>query len=320
MNLPSPNPGSPRWLHLLAVLTVLFTLPLLFLGAGVTTHGVGMADPHGFRPPWVIVRILAESTGFDIRLEYGHRTFGFLVGLCAIALAIGCWFFDRRGWMGWLAFVALGMICLQGTLGIFRVDYNELYGRTFAMIHGMFAQLVFGTLVSLALFTSRRWASDGEHAMTPALQRGSIVTMLIVFVQLLLGGLVRHQESPVGPRAHLLGAFVVTGALVWLLKLIRECEAPERFRTQRWLIKGLLMLQLWLGVEAWLAKFFVATAVQQQALEPMPMHAEWLRTAHYLVGTLLFGTTVVVALVANRRALPLEQTIVAPARELEGVR
>jgi hypothetical protein len=52
----------------------------------------------------------------------------------------------------------------------------------------------------------------------------------------------------------------------------------------------------------------------------MPTHAEWIRTAHYLIGTLLFSTTVAAALIANRRPLVVAETIPAPPRELEGVR
>src|ERR1035438_4858291 len=95
----SITPASPRWLHALAVLTVLLTLPLLFLGAGVTSHGVGMVDPRGFRWPWEILRGLFDNNGFGWLLEYGHRTVAYLVGFCAIFLAIGCWFCDRRPWI-----------------------------------------------------------------------------------------------------------------------------------------------------------------------------------------------------------------------------
>src|SRR5207253_11119607 len=110
MNLASTNtPVPPRWLCWLAVTTVILTLPLLFLGASVTSHGVGMVDPRGFRPPWEIVQGLLENTGFDWRLEYGHRILGFLVGLCGILLAVGCWFFDSRPWMGGIGFLALGL-------------------------------------------------------------------------------------------------------------------------------------------------------------------------------------------------------------------
>jgi heme A synthase len=187
----------------------------------------------------------------------------------------------------------------------------------FALIHGCFAQIVFATLVSLALFTSRRWTTDPMEGASPAVKRWSLVTMLLVYGQLVLGGLVRHTDDLLGPRGHLLGAFVVTGAILWLLKLMRESESAERFRVQRVLLMAFLALQLLLGVESWLAKFHVDYAANMTALAPLPMHAEWIRTLHYLVGTLIFSTTVTVALVAHRR--PVAIAIPERSRELEGV-
>ena len=318
MNCRIPTaPVCPRWLHGLAVLTALLTLPLLFLGAGVTSHGVGMVDPRGFRPPWEILNGLVENSGLDWRLEYGHRTFGFLVGVCGIGLAVGCWFFDRRPWMGWIGFLALAMIGLQGLQGINRVDYNALHGRTYAMIHGVFAQLVFATLVSVVVVTSPLWLSERSESASPALRRWSIFTALIVFVQLVLGGIVRHQDSPLGPRGHLLGAFVVVGVIVWLLKLTGESDARDLFRKNRIGLMVFLTVQLVLGMESWLARFFVATADLPQ-LAPVPMHAEWVRTGHYVVGSLIFAQAVAVALIAQRRPALIMEAAPVRSRELEG--
>ena len=311
------TPVCPRWLHGLAVLTALLTLPLLFLGAGVTSHGVGMIDPQGFRPPWEIVSDLIDKSGLPFRLEYGHRTFGFLVGFCGIGLAVGCWFFDRRPWMGWIGFLALAMICVQGLLGRNRVDDNALNGRTYAMIHGIFAQFVFATLVSVAVLTSRRWLAERKESASPALRRWSIITALVVFCQLVLGGVVRHSDSPLGPRGHLLGAFLVVGAVVWLLKLMRESESAERFRSARISLMLYLTLQLLLGMESWLARFFVATADLPQ-LAPVPMHAEWVRTGHYVMGSLIFASSVAVALLAQRKPALAAEEAPLPSRQLEG--
>lgn len=314
MHSDSTNSGSPRWLHGIAVLTVMCTLPLLFLGAGVTSHGVGMVDPRGFRWPWEIVRVLLENNGLAWLLEYGHRTFGFLVGMCGIAFAVGCFFGERRTWLRWAGCLPLVMIVSQGLLGIFRVDYNALHGREFAMVHGMFAQLVLAVLVGATVVTSRRWASEREE-VSPGLRRWSIATAAIIFAQLVLGGMVRHSDSLLGPRGHLLGAFVVVGAVVWLLKLLRE---NGQFGFARVALMGLLALQLVLGMESWLAKYFVPTAVSHETLAPAPMHGEWIRTAHYVVGSLLFATSVSVAILAQRRAVPALEPAPRVMHELEG--
>jgi heme a synthase len=341
MNCDSTTSVCPRWLHGLAVLTALLTLPLLFLGAGVTSHGVGMVDPRGFRPPWEIINGLLQNSGLDWRLEYGHRTFGFLVGMCGIALAVGCWFCDRRPWMGWIGVLALGMICAQGALGIFRVDYNALHGRTYAMIHGIFAQLVFAVLVSIALLTSRRWTTDPFETSSVALQRWSIAAAMLVFGQLVLGGLVRHTDSLLGPRGHLLGAFAVAAAIVWLLMLMHKSahlsplplgegpgvraeastafthSAREECPVAQIALIALLTLQLLLGMESWLAKFFAPGADLPQLL-PVPMHTEWVRTAHYLIGSMIFATTVSVALFAQRKPALVMAAAPMRSRALEG--
>jgi hypothetical protein len=79
----------------------------------------------------------------------------------------------------------------------------------------------------------------------------------------------------------------------------------------------LLGVQLLLGVESWLARFHVPSADLPQ-LEPVPVHAEWVRTAHYVVGTLMFASTVTIALIAHRKSASVTDTVPARSRELEG--
>jgi hypothetical protein len=87
---------------------------------------------------------------------------------------------------------------------------------------------------------------------------------------------------------------------------------------ERILLVALLTVQLVLGVESWLARFHVPQADLPQLL-PVPMHAAWVRTAHYVVGALLFATTAAVALRAQRKTgVVLEAEAIRP-RELEGV-
>jgi len=307
------NQATPRWLHGWAVLTVLVTLPLLFLGAEVTTKDVGMADPQGYRHPWELLKVLAESVGFGgLQIEYSHRVAGFTVCMCAIVLVAGLWIFERRRWVCWAAVLALALICVQGLLGIFRVNLNELYGRTYAMIHGCFAQLVIAALVSIALFTSRGWTRD--HAETPAslaLRRWSLLTMLLVYGQLVLGSLVRHRDFLLGSRLHLLGAFVVVAAVLWLIKLTWESDRRPQLAFSVKALIVLVGLQIMLGTEAWLGR-----AMQFYLREPGSMASDWVRSAHYVSGTLIFATSVVIAWKANRRPIVLEEP--TTVRTLEG--
>jgi cytochrome c oxidase assembly protein subunit 15 len=314
--------APPRWLHRLAWLTVCATMLLLVLGAGVTSFDVGMVDPEGYQHPWVIVQVLLQNNGFSWLLEYGHRAMGMIVGLLAIGLAIG-FGMTTAGRTRWLGLLALTLVIAQGMLGKYRVDLNALYGRTYAMVHGCFAQIVFAVLVCLVVVTSRRWQrSYPEHSVSPQLKRWSLLAMFAVYGQLVLGGLVRHKESLLGPRGHLLGAFLVVIVVAWLAKLILESECRDRMMGTLMGLAVLVGIQLLLGIESWLAKFFVPD-LRSEAIAPIPLHSQWVRTAHYVVGTLIFAHVVILALKANLQPslIQSEDAEAVPPlnRTLEGV-
>jgi cytochrome c oxidase assembly protein subunit 15 len=331
MHPSSSSPAPPRWLHAWAVLTVVATLPLLFLGAEVTTKDAGMSDPVGYRHPWELLQLLADAIGLGLQIEYSHRLAGFTVGICAIVLAVGMAICDKRRGMRWLGLVALVLVCLQGMLGKYRVDLNALFGRNLALVHGAFAQVVIATLVSIAVVTSRGWINDvarrgagqlGPRISEPAgledsprgvgLARWSLLTTALIFGQLILGGVLRHQDFLLGSRLHLAGAFVVLGAVLWLIKLAHDSERRASLSRSIKVIAIMLGVQLLLGIEAWMGRaqlFYIPSARS-------PAFADWLRSAHYVIGTLIFATSVVIALKANRRVVAVENE--APACTLEG--
>jgi cytochrome c oxidase assembly protein subunit 15 len=320
----------PRWAHALAVATALAALPLLTFGAEVTSHGVGMVDPKGFRWPWEIVPLWAEAMGqgnFGLFIELTHRLFGFLVGILAIALCVGL-FVSGRGWKRWLGALALAAVITQGLLGRYRVDLHALLGHTLPLVHGCFAHLVFALLVSVAVWTSRTWNGPAPALASPALARvrhWSVLTAGLIYVQLVLGALVRHKDLPLGARAHLLGAFVVVAAVAWLVKLTFDVPARERQGGAGVVVlAALVTVQLYLGVESWLSKVesglqqFQAAGYLQRQFTPLPVQSEMIRSAHYLVGALTFAAAVTAALLTNRQAGWAARTAPAPARRLEG--
>jgi heme A synthase len=305
------------------VATALATLPLLTFGAEVTSHGVGMVDPKGFRWPWEIAPLWADAIrqgNFGLFIELTHRLFGFLVGILAIVLCVSL-FLTGRGGKRWLGVLALGAVITQGLLGRYRVDLHAVLGHTLPLVHGCFAHLVFALLVSVAVWTSRTWSAPAPAVASPTMVRvrhWSVLTAALIYVQLVLGGLVRHKDLPLGARAHLLGAFVVVAAVVWLVKLTFDVPARERQGgTAVAVLAALVIVQLLLGVESWLSKFQVPGYMPRQ-LEPLPVQTEWIRSAHYLVGALTFAAAVTAALLANRQAGWAARAAPAPAGRLEG--
>ncbi|HZU38993.1 MAG TPA: COX15/CtaA family protein, partial [Gemmataceae bacterium] len=280
------------------------------------------------RLPWHIALLHnLRDYGPAYIIEHTHRVCGWLVGLFSIGLAIGFWRTEPHGSARrWLGIAALGAVLLQGVLGIFRVSLNAWFGPQFAFVHGCVAQLVFALLVTVAVVSSRSWVTPTQTlpaADTLPLRRWSLYTAVLVFLQILLGAIVRRTFVPWGPRLHVLFAFVVAGAILWLAWTALESPARDRSLVRGvGLLGGLLVLQLMLGMESWLAKFWIPEMQHYEMytqLKPLLVHGEGIRSLHYLVGSLLFASTVAVTVQAHRRTSWAVQPATEPIGHLEGV-
>jgi hypothetical protein len=107
--------------------------------------------------------------------------------------------------------------------------------------------------------------------------------------------MVRHISTPMGPRLHLLLAFVSVVALVI------TCGRLWRVNLARGLVVATLSIvavQLLLGMESWLVRFadgFTASEFRRITEEDAV-----LRTVHAVVGYLLFAASIVLAVRVNQ--------------------
>jgi heme A synthase len=289
---------APRWLYRWAVATVVATAVLLLIGAVVTTFRVGMADPIWPTAPWHLLLISWDEPKTGFLIEHTHRAVGYLVGCFVIVLALGLWLERTPRWLKALGAAALGCVIVQGLLGGFRVFLNAWLGPNLAAVHGLFAQVVFSLLVSLAVLTSPRFAARAlprEDAHALRWIAGALV--LCTLAQLAWGVLLRHLHGPFPPRAHLLTAFAVVGLAAWL-------AAAAAARPTAWqLLRGplvflgcCLMLQVALGVEAWMSK----PAITEPDYDPLTISQAILRTGHVLLGAVILATTVSLTLLVWR--------------------
>jgi cytochrome c oxidase assembly protein subunit 15 len=287
---------------------------LLTLGAVVTTFHVGMADPIWPTAPWYLFFISWQEPQAGFLIEHSHRLAGYIVGCFIIVLAVGLWLQEQRRWVRGLGTAALAGVIVQGLLGGFRVKLNEILGPNLALIHGCFATVVFSLLASLALVTSRTWAERRPSAAgfenARRFRRCAVTVTALIFLQILLGGLLRHTYSTLGQRGHLLVAFAVVAGVVFLAKDIWDHPVADRAVTVPVLILTILVaLQLSLGVEAWMFKYFTPAAATSQAL---------VRTAHVLMGSLILATSVVTTLQIYRRTAGTAPSALSPVHHLEG--
>jgi heme a synthase len=183
-------------LHQYAILTALVTFPLIFVGGLVTSHDVGLAVPdwpttYGYNMfffPW------KKMVG-GILLEHSHRLLGSLLGFLAIGLVVWTWFAEKeRRWLRILVLMTLALIILQGVLGGYRV---WLLMRPIAIVHAFLAQVVFCALAAVALFTSRWWKERAQKISgdTGSLRKWTVILVLVVGIQLILGAIMRHTNS-----------------------------------------------------------------------------------------------------------------------------
>lgn len=282
------------WLHRVAMLTAMSTFPLLLVGGLVTSTGAGLAVPdwpttfgyNMFLYPW------SKMVG-GIFYEHSHRLIGSAVGLLTIMLCLWLWLKEPRPWLRWTGTAGLIAVIVQGVLGGLRVVFLQ---HTLAIIHACFAQAFFALMVSIALFTSRQWMAEPrtmtlEEAMR--LRRLCLLTSALLYLQVVFGAVLRHTGTRLD--AHLLIAALVTiHVCLLMVRIFRNHAQVSLLARPCLLLGGLVVMQLGLGVGAYVAKYTASAAAV----------APWVRvsltTSHVVVGSLMLGTGVVLMLHSYR--------------------
>ena len=267
--------------HRLALVTLGATSVLILLGGLVTNTGAALAVPDwpstfGYNMllfPW------ARMAG-GILYEHSHRLAGAVVGLLTLGLAAALW--PAGGRLRWLGVTAAVTVVAQGVLGGLRVVLLE---DTLAIVHGSLAQAFFALLSAIALLTSRAAAVPLRGA-DPAVRRVAFAAAAAVYLQIVFGALLTHAG---GLWLHVGGALAVFAVVPSVTARLRGSGDPVAAPIARVLLV-LLGLQLLLGVGTFLARF---TAIWipggQTTLLVLPL-------AHRLVGSLILGAVVVLAL------------------------
>jgi len=227
-----------------------------------------------------------------VKFEHGHRMVAEFVGLLTIVLAIWTWRVEKRRWMKALGVAALGTVIAQGILGGLTVLF--FLPAPISSAHAAVGQTFFCIAVAIAMFTGRSWVKEEPHVefdtRRPSLITLSMLSIFVLYVQLLLGAMFRHHGMSWWP--HVLHAIVVVIVLTWTaVRALSVYSHIDEVKKPAITMLSLLIGQLCLGFLAFLTRVAWGHDAAQPEL-PMVMST----VAHVAVGALLLATTVILAI------------------------
>jgi cytochrome c oxidase assembly protein subunit 15 len=273
----------------------------VFAGGLVTSTGSSLAVPDW---PLSYGQFFPPMVG-GVAIEHGHRMIAGTVAMLTAVLAVWTWRVERRPAVRRLAAVALGAVVLQALLGGITVLW--LLPTAVSVGHAALGQTFFCLVVVLALVTGRDWPRIERGGADGMLRRFAVATSAAIFVQLLLGAVMRHTGAglaiPDFPLAfgrivpdlsssavaihfaHRTWALVVAAlAAATTVRVLRDHGGEARLVRPAALLVAGLCLQVLLGaVTIWSAK------------APLPT------TAHVATGAFLLATSIVLTIRVHAR-------------------
>jgi cytochrome c oxidase assembly protein subunit 15 len=276
--------------HRFAVFTVCWTVLLLIAGALVTSNDAALSVPDWpksfgtWTPPMV----------GGVLYEHSHRVIAGILGVWTLILAVLIWIKEERRWLRWFAVIAVGGIVAQAILGGQVVI--QLLHYWLPVIHACFAQIMFGALLSIAVFTSKWWTADRpqlDNRGSPSIHSLALLNAGVIFLQVFLGAGFRHKEIPIWP--HAAGSLAVLATVVWTAVVLRKrFESSPELTKMRILLHSVFGLQFLLGIGAYWSRLATADA-------PQPMRAMIVLTVtHTVVGAVLFAVSILTILFCYR--------------------
>ena len=296
-----------RGVHRFAVFVLFWTVLLFVAGALVTSNAAALSVPDwpkSFGTWFPSLRQLAKGGAL---FEHSHRVIAGVLGVLLLAEAVVIWLKDERKWLRWFAAIAVGGVVVQSILGGEVV--RRLLQYWLPVLHACFAQIMFGAILCMAVFTSKWWIEEHKQLEDRggiSIHSIALLNAIAMFVQVFLGAGFRHQYVAIWP--HIVGAGVVLAVMIWTAAVLRRRfdDSPE-LSFGRALLHSMVGLQILLGIAAYWSRLITA-----DALEPIPVMV-WLTVIHTVFGALVFAASILVVLLCYR-LVPRSGTVAVPSR------
>ena len=275
--------------HRFAWLVAVCTLILIMAGGLVTSTESGLSVPDW---PLSYGQFFPPMVG-GVRFEHTHRIIAGTVGILTLILwAVFSWK-EKRAWVRRLSLTAFGAVVLQAILGGLTVIF--LLPSFISIFHACLGQTFFCLVAALAFVTSREWSSNPPLLLSGAgpLQRLALMTTGFVYLQLILGAVLRHTHQ--GVVWHVMVAFVIViHALLLCLRIARDPQLSGRLLHTAALLAVLVISQLFLGLGA-----YIFTQVLEKAAAPRFWEVI-IATAHQTTGALVLVTSMLLSIKSLR--------------------
>lgn len=268
------------WTHRLAVATATLTVGLLLVGGLVHGTGSSLACPDW---PLCFGQYFPKMEG-GVLVEHGHRLFAGSVALLTLTLCVVGFLEQKRALIHRLGLAAVGLVLFQALLGGLTVIYKL---PTLISWAHLCTSMLF---LSIVVIESRLTRPGALRTETPWPRYLLVLgTALLCYVQIALGGLVRHTGGGLAcqdlilckgtllpldghPTAfihalHRINAVLVAGLVVTCAVVLRRESAFVR-RLALGLV-GLVVVQIALGllsVASYLGLFYVTAHLGVAAL------------------------------------------------------
>ena len=268
-----------RRIHCFSIGVAFATFLLIVAGGLVTSTGSGLSVPDW---PLSYGKVFPPMVG-GIRFEHTHRMIAGVVALLTLVLMVLLLKKEERKWLRWFGVSAFAAVLLQALLGGITVLY--FLPLAVSVTHACLAQSFFSWVSAISLFTSKEWRQARllESNRAFFFQRLSVSTACFIFIQLILGALIRHgQRQEFMVIAHVLTASsIFFQVLVLLFACSREEAVKERFFSNTLILASLVFLQIALGIGALVGKGQVLLVTAHQATGALTLCAAMLLMLRY---------------------------------------